>query len=148
MFLEIPKELKQNLLNELEFVAKKMKEESDISRKIYFFTATYGAIERVMRYYPNNELAITHAILNLCYNTLNDRVNRLRAGDAAVPLPQNWSEQLVNYTEELRKAIEKNQSTYPILEKFMELAYLSTGPGFYSHILLEYLTSREQVPEG
>jgi len=146
--LDIPEELKRNLLNELEFVVKKMKEESDASKKMYFFTATYGAIERVMRYYSNNELAIAHAILNLCYNTLNERIHRLKSGDAAVPLPQNLFEHLVNYTEEFRRAIEENKSTYPILEKFIELAYLSTGPGFYSRSLLEYLKSREHVPEG
>lgn len=146
--MEIPNDLKKNLLSELEFVIKKMKEESDVSRKLYFFTATYGAIGRVLRYFSNCELIIAHAILNLCYNTLNDRFYRLKGGDVAVPLPDNWSEQLVEYLSEFKKAIEENRSTYPALEKIAKLGYSATGAGYYNYVYLDSFKSRGPSQEG
>jgi len=145
--LEIPEGFKKNLLSELEFTIKKMKEESDVSRKLYFFTATYGAIGRVMRYYPNNELTMAHAILNICYNQLNDRINRLKAGDVVIQLPKNWSEQLIDYVSELKKAIQENRSTYPTLEKIIEVGYLASGAGYYSNQYINYLESLQSGRE-
>lgn len=146
--MEIPEQLKKNLLSEFEFVIQKMKEESDASRKLYFFSATYGAIGRVLRYFSNSELIIDHAILNLCYSTLNDRIHRLKGGDVAVPLPENWSEQLVDYVWEFKKAIGENRSTYPALEKIAKLGLLATGAGYYNYVYLDSLMSREASQEG
>lgn len=146
--MEIPGELKKSLLSELEFVIQKMREETDVSRKMYFFTATYGAIGRVLRYFSNNELIMAHAVLNLCYNALNDRIHRLRGGDAAVPLPENWSEQLIDYLSEFKKAIQENGSTYPALEKIIKLSYSVTGAGYYDYVYLDSLKSRESSQEG
>jgi hypothetical protein len=146
--LEIPEELKKELLSELEFIIKKMAEETDVSRKMYFFTATYGAIGRVLRYHSNNELTMAHALLTICYNTLNDRINRLKEGYAAVPLPENWSEQLIDYLSEFKKAIQENRSTYPALEKITRLSYMATGAGYYDYVYLDSLKSRESSQEG
>src|SRR4030067_2395179 len=108
--MKATQELKERLLAEFDFVIKKMTEEPESPRKIYFFSATYGAVERVMRYCPTEDLFIAHTILSLCYNTLNDRVTRIRSGDVVVPLPQDWSEQLVQCLCEFRKSIAEDSS--------------------------------------
>jgi len=139
--VRIPEELKARLLSELTFVIKKVEEEPDASHKLYFLSAAHGAIERVMRYQLENELLIAHAILNLNYGMLSDRLNRIRAGDASVQLPDDWSRQIVEYLSELKEAIEKNNSIYPALEKIIRLAYVATGPGYYTSSYLESLKS-------
>ena len=146
--MKITQELKQRLLSEFDFVIKKMTEEPDAQKKLYFFSATHGAVERVMRYYPSDDLSIAHTILSLCYNTLNDRVSRIKAGDIVVPLPQDWSEKLVHYVGEFRKSIEENSSVYPALEGIIHLAYSATGPGLYTKEYNEYFQSRTHGQEG
>jgi hypothetical protein len=146
--MKITQELKQKLLSEFDFVIKKMTEEPDAQEKLYFFSATYGAVERVIRYCPSDDLSIAHTILNLCYNTLNDRASRIKAGDIVVPLPQDWSEKLVHYIGEFRRSIEENSSVYPALEGMIHLAYSATGPGFYTKEYNEYSQSRTQGQEG
>lgn len=139
--LKIPDPLKNRLLRELEFVIQKVDEEPDVARKIYFLSAAHGAIERTMRYHLENELLIAHAILNICYSALLDRFNRWKGGDKAIPLPDNWSQQIVEYLSELRNLIRRDQSLYPALERIMLLAYSATGPGHYTLSYLETLTS-------
>jgi len=146
--MKITQELKERLLSEFDFVIKKMTEEPDPLKKLYFFSATYGVVERVMRYCPSDDLSIAHTILSLCYNTLNDRVTRVRGGDVVVPLPQDWSEQLVQHVRKFKKSIEDNSSIYPALEGIIHLAYSATGPGFYTKEYNEYFQSLKHGQEG
>ena len=139
--LRISQELKNNLLRELEFVILKMREEQDIIRKIYFFSAAYGAVERTVRLSLDNELIMAHAILTICYNSLNDRINRLKAGETIIPISQALFDQLTNDLSDFRQAIEENTSVYPSLEAMMRLTYATTGPGFYTQAYLDYVNS-------
>jgi hypothetical protein len=140
--LRISQELKENLLSELEFVILKMRGEPDAVKKLYFFSATYGAVERAMRLCLDNELIIAHAIITICYNTVNDRVNRVKMGDTSVSLPQDFFERLIDGVSSFRQAIEQNESLYPSLETIMRLTYATTGPGFYTQSYLDYVNSR------
>lgn len=139
--MEIPEELKARLLSELDFVIRKVSEEPETTRKLYFLSAAHGAIERTMRFCLENELLIAHAILNVCYSMLLDRFNRLKSGDVAVQLPDDWSKQIIEDLSELRNSIEKNRSLYPTLQKIIRLAYSTTGPGYYTKSYLESLRS-------
>lgn len=135
--MKIPKDLKNRLLNELDFVIRKVTEEKDTARKLYFLSAAHGAIDRTMRFHLDNELFIAHYILNVCYSTLLDRFNRLKAGDKTVPLPDDWSEQIVQYLSQLSDLISRDQKVYPALEKIMRLTYSVTGPGYYTTSYLQ-----------
>lgn len=139
--MKIPEELKARLLSELDFVIRKIREEPELTRKLYFLSAAHGAIERTMRFCSETKLLIAHAILRTCYLMLLDRANRMRGGDVAVPLPDDWSKQIIEYLSELRKSIEENRSMYPALEKIISLAYSTTGPGYYTKSYLESLRS-------
>ena len=136
--MKIPGALKKRLLTELGFVAKKVKDEDDITRKLYFMSAAHGAIERAMRFHPDNELLIAHFILNMCYSVLLDRFNRIKAGDKTIQLPDDWHQQIADCLSHLGDLISKDQPVYPALEKVMQLAYSVTGPGYYA---LSYLKS-------
>jgi len=137
--MDIPEDLKERLLSELDFVIRKVREEEEVTRKLYFLSAAHGAIERTMRFCASDELLVVHAVLNLCYTTLLDRFNRVKGGDTAVQLPKDWIEQVLVYLKELRDRIAKNESTYPVLEEFIHLSYLTTGPGYYTFSYLESL---------
>ena len=135
--MKIPEELKSRLLNELNFVIRKVNEEPDATRKLYFLSAAHGAVERTMRSYLEPELVMAHSILNVSYSMLLDRFNRVKGGDVAVQLPEDWLKQVLEYLTELRNSIKENQSIYPALEKMILLAYSTTGPGYYTKSYLE-----------
>lgn len=139
--MPIPEELKRRLLSELDFVIRMITEETETTRKMYFLSAAHGAIERTIRFHDNSELMIAHAILNICFNALLDRANRIKGGDTAVPLPDNWSERISEDLRELRRLIDEDHPLYPALERIMRLAYTISGPGHYTLSYLEFLRS-------
>lgn len=145
--MKLPAQLKKNVLNELEFVIKKMKEEPDPARKIYFFSAVNGALERVIRFYFNRELLVAQAIMSLSYQTINDRINRIKMGDATVPFTEDLMNQLIASVSELRQSIEGNKTMYPALEKTIEVTFVASGWGFYTNSFLNYVETEQHSKE-
>ena len=143
--MKIQEELKSRLLGELDFVIRKVNEEPDVPRKLYFLSAAHGAIQRTMRFHLEPKLLIAHAIMNSCYLMLLDRFNRVRGGDVTVQLPEDWPKKIVEYLTELRKSIKENQPIYPALEKMILLAYSTTGPGYYTKSYLESLIATTET---
>jgi len=145
--MKLPQQLKKNVLNELEFVIKKMKEEPDIAKKIYFYSAVSGALERASRYCFNEELLIANTIMNMSYGIINDRVNHVKMGDTIVPFPEILLKQLIESVSELKQAIEEDKAVYPALEKAMGIAFVTTGPGFYTRSFLDYVETQQRGQE-
>jgi hypothetical protein len=142
--VKLPKQIKKNLLKELEFIIKKMREEPDSVKKIYFFSAVNGALERATRFHFDRELLVATAIMSVSYNSINDRVNRLKMGETVIPFTESLMDQLIVSVSDLAKAIEENKTVYPALERAMEVAYVVSGPGFYTRSFLEYAEQQSQ----
>ena len=145
--MQLPQQLKENLLNELDFVIKKMTEEPDLIKKLYFYSAVNGALERASRFYFDRELLVAHAILNMSSSMINDRINHLRIGDANVPFTDALMTQLITGISELRQAINEDKTLYPAVEKVMEVTYMTTGPGFYTRSFLDYVGTLQHSRE-
>lgn len=146
--MDIPPVLKNDLIKEFEFILKSINDEPDIKRKLYYFSALRGALERVTKYYYNRELLITQLIADISYQVLNDRIIHLQTGDTNVPLSGDVFEKLKVAISELKQAIENNQTTYPALETMFEVAYTASGPGFYTRSFLDYVYKQKHNQEG
>jgi len=145
--MKLPLELKKKVLDELEFIIKKMKEEEDLSRKAYFYSAVRGTLERTSRYYFDRELLIAHLITDISYQMINDRIMRIKSGDLNVPITANSLDELVEGVTKLRDAVEKDEALYPAIEKIVEGTYLTTGPGFYTKSFLDYANAKQHSQE-
>lgn len=137
--MKIPDDLKGRLLNEFDFCIQKIKEEEHIKKKLYYFSGTYGAVERIMRLHFDRQLLLVHAVLNLCYNALSGLVVSRERGDIARELPPNLSETLVEYLTELRNKLAEDKDTYKTLEKIVALGFRASGPGYYTTQLFEHM---------
>lgn len=140
--MKIPEDLKKRLLNEIDFCIEKIQEEKPVRNKLYYFSGTYGAIERIMRFHYDPQLLMAHAMLNMCYSALLGLIESRERGDIAREIPPNLSEMLVEYLTELRRAFSENKDTYKILEKFIALGYRATGPGYYTTQLFEHMKAQ------
>lgn len=135
--MKIPDDLKNRLLNEFDFCIQKIREEEHIKKKLYYFSGTYGVVERVMRFHFDPQLLIVHAVLNLTYSSFMGLVQSRERGDVARELPPNLSETLVEYLTELKDELDRDRDTYKTLEKIVALAFRATGPGYYTTQFLE-----------
>jgi hypothetical protein len=124
--------MKETLVNELRLVVRKMKEETDIRRKNYFFSATYGAVYRIFNINFDPELVLVHSVLNMTYRTANALLGGIDRGEERIiQIPDNFFDKLASLTEELATAIEEDKDVYGILQKIAVLSYSLTGNGYY-----------------
>ena len=135
--MRIPEEFKKYILREFDFVIERIQKEEDPRKKLYYFSATYASLERLMRYSLDSELLLTHAVLNLCYNSLKNRVESITRGDIVIEMPEGFDKKIVEYLAELRDEIENDKNTYETLGKFVHLAYQTSGAGYYTRNFLE-----------
>jgi hypothetical protein len=135
--MRIPKDFKEYILREFNFVLERIPKETDARRKLYYFSAAYASLERLMRYSLDTELLLTHAVLNLCYNSLKTRLESITRGDALIEMPKDFDKKLVKYLTELKDEIENDKNTYETLGKFVHLAYQTSGAGYYTRNFLE-----------
>lgn len=136
--MRIPDDLKKRLLVDFEFSIQKIQEEENIRKKLYYFSATFGIVERIMRLHLEPQLVLVHAVLNLTYNSLIGLVQGRERGDIARELPPNLTEMLVEYLTELRDKLAEDKDTYKTLEKILFLGYRASGPGYYTTQLFEH----------
>jgi len=141
--MKIPEEFKKYILSELDFVIQKLKEEDDPRRKLYYFSASYATLERPMRYSLDPQLLLTHAVLRLCYNALINRLNSILQGDTTIEMPEEFDKKLIEYLMELKNKIAEDKDTYQTLEKFVYLAYQTTGAGYYTKNYLKAVQKEE-----
>jgi len=123
--------LKEMLVEELDNVVHRMRHEPDPARKLFLFSAAYGMADRVMRLSYDSELLFVQNVLNHVYGSFMNRLNAITHGDSVVPLGQQHFDRLADLTEELSEKIKKGEPTHLTLEKFNELAFITTGAGHY-----------------
>jgi len=129
--LKLEKHFKEMLVKELHDVTKKIKKETDLRRKVYFYSAVRGITERIMRLHFDSELLLTTIVVGMSYNQVNERVNMFVTGDRIIPISHETLNKLADYVDELADDIEKGRATYKTLEKIATLSYTATGPGYY-----------------
>jgi len=145
--MKLPQQLKEDVNNELSFIIKRMGEEPDIGKKMYYYSAVKGAFERAGRLYYDREIQVVTPIVDITYALINDRINHIKIGDATVPFSDSMLTQLIEGLVELKQAINEDKTVYPAIEKLMEVAYLSSGPGFYTRSFIDYIQSQRKSPE-
>lgn len=126
--MKISKASKSQIVNEIEFALKKMTSENDEKKKLYYFSATYGVIQRISNIDYDDTLIFIHFILSSTHANINARIQN---PDPVISIPEKLFSSLENATKQLLDAIKNDKSVYESLEKFVLIGYVTTGNGFY-----------------
>ncbi|MBA7701463.1 hypothetical protein ES703_110203 [subsurface metagenome] len=130
--MQISDSSRKSIVDEFEYVVGQMRAHKEPSQKLYFFSATYGAIQRLLNSEYDPTLQLVHMILQGAYNSVNARYAALGQGvEMGIVLPHNLFEKLEETTEALGKAIDKNSGITNVLERLAVLTYSTTGNGYY-----------------
>jgi len=65
---------------------------------------------------------------------MNANLASIKQGQGVNTFPKDVFDKLENALEELVVKIEKGEKTYPVLEKISNLAYSTTGNGYYLYL--------------
>lgn len=127
----------QLLITELEEAEKLCNESEPVEDKLYFFSASFGIINRIMNFEYNPILIFMHQVLKEAHQAIANRLAAARnQGSLSNVLPDEFIEKLFLYYSELIHAIKikNSQEIHKVLEKFSTLSYATTGNGFYLYL--------------
>ena len=122
---------RKELVQELRKISKMMKEEKNIEKKIYYFSAAYGITSRHYRYSFSGEVLIADLVLNTAYQSLNERLKMIKSGNATVEMNEQVFEKLQDGLLKLADAFESKKPVQAALEYILTVAFSISGPGNY-----------------
>lgn len=122
---------RKELAKELNRVEALIKKEGSVEKKIYYFSAAYGATSRTFRYSFSRDVLLADFVLQTCYNLLADRVNRIKKGDTTVEIEKIHFEKICEGLKILAERLEKEENIQEPLELILTATFSTTGPGNY-----------------
>jgi hypothetical protein len=124
--------MRQDLVKELKYVLDQMRSTQNPVDKLYYFTAVYGIANRIFNFEYDPELVFVHDVVQHTYNSINQRLNliaqRLEGGAS---MPGDVFAKLEACLEKLADKIENDQKTYEVLQEMDQIAYSTSGNGYY-----------------
>lgn len=130
--MKISQELKKTLVDELRLVAKKVADEIDVRKKIYFFSAAHAMVYRIFNINFDPELVLIHLALNSTHGIVQNLHTLIERGDEKViQIPDDFFDKLASLTEELATAIDEDKNIYGVLQKMAIIGYSLSGNGYY-----------------
>ena len=120
------------IVNEINYVIKKMDQSKEPSQKLYYFSGVPGIIQRIFNIDYEPHLVFVHLILHSTHEAFVNRLQALQKGaDDIIPLVEEQFTKLTETTKELGGQIKKNKDINNTLQKYAILAYSTTGNGYY-----------------
>jgi hypothetical protein len=131
--MDISKDHRKLLVQEINYARKRMRETKSLGRKLYYYSAIYGIIGRVMRLDYDRRLVFAHFVLNNTYNLMNAQIQGIKAEAIPIDLREDFFEKLDEGLKSLGTHISKAQDDEILhdLEYIVWLAWTLTGAGFY-----------------
>ena len=129
--MEISAKNKKILVNEIRTVVEYMSGNNDARQKMFFFSAVFGVVNRIMNIECDPELVFVHQVTNAAYNIINTNLIMATQGQTTPTIPTPVFDKLQEVLEDLATYIEEGKKTYPVLQRISNLAYSTSGNGYY-----------------
>lgn len=130
--MKISKKLKDYLVKEFKYVAKNMQGAQTPTQKLFYFSASFGAAQRVFNIEYDADLAALHFVLTQTHQHFMDRITRIeKAKEDVVPMFEAQFTRLTEVSKELANNIDGGESIDSQLKELCLLAYSTTGNGYY-----------------
>lgn len=130
--MKLSTELKKDISDNLDFAVRKIREEHDPRRQVFFFSAVTGTLYRVLNIKFDTDLLVLATLAESLYNSLSFRLDQIYSKqDETIQLPGSVFSGLANITERLKTVITEEEEILPILKDLSILAFAATGMGYY-----------------
>lgn len=133
--MNLSPDMQKRFIDEVNFVIKNMKNTDNPTEKLYFFSAGYAMAQRIINLEYEPELNFIQQVLQLVYNMVNARLTAISAGqEGGISIPDDLFTSLEEALEEMVDRIQQGVETYPALQRIVNLAYSTTGNGYYLYL--------------
>jgi len=122
---------RKQIIEELQFIVKKMNESKTIEEALYYYTGTRALMQRIFNFEFDPHLVFIHFVLNNTYTSIAGFVDQIKRRTTIIPMNIGFFHKLSKLLNDLTQCIEKKELTYEVLEKISVLTYSITGNGHY-----------------
>ncbi len=119
------------LVKEIRTVADYMGKANTPQEKMYFFSAVFGIANRIMNLEFDPELGFLHHVTHAACNTINTNLVLVAQGQSVATFPPPVFDKLREALNDLATCIADGKQTYAQLERISNLAYSTSGNGYY-----------------
>ena len=108
-------------------------DDSRLEYAVYWYSAAFGAVQRVINFEPDGELFLLHSVLQSTHEQLTNRLRRQLAGEEnpVSLLEEDHIVTLSNLMTKLAGEVNELRDYSNTLESIARLGYSTTGNGFY-----------------
>lgn len=124
-------ELRSQLVGEMRFASKSMRNVQKPAEKLYFFSVVFGTANRIMNIEFDPELGFLHHVTATAYSTMIAALNLINSGQMISTIAPNLFSRLEGQIDVLAEVVEADKPTYYVLQEIANLAYSMTGNGYY-----------------
>jgi len=121
------------------------KSKQNIDDFLYFYSAAYGVVRRVMNFQCEPTLVLAHLVLENSFQVINQRwTQSTKPNTTFKTFPTELPVQIITEFGKLLDAIKENDdnSIRVSLESIANISYISTGNGYYL-----FLKDKLKLPE-
>ncbi len=133
---KLPDPIRKRLASEFRFAAKRMAESPDLPTKLYFFSAFYGEIHRMLNQAWGSELSLVHLVLKATYDQINGRI--MAPTPQGVNIPVELPDALDRLADEIAAIYSSkeinNTQLFHALGRASALAHVVSGNGYYLYL--------------
>lgn len=131
--MKLSVEMRKTLVEEIRYAVEKMSKSERLNDKVYFFSAVYGIIDRVFNLEYDPELIFIYQVTRQAFEAINQKLALMTQAPPSygTSIPQNLFPRLQDDLVNLAEKIEKDQSTYALLQDIANISYSVTGNGSY-----------------
>ncbi|MDP2645489.1 MAG: hypothetical protein Q8P24_11150 [Desulfobacterales bacterium] len=129
--MNISKSSRENIVKEIKIAVDLMKDSKDPSEKLFYFSAIYGALQRIYNIEYDEELVYAHFVTIVTHQNFFQRLATIRQGDRAYLISEVQFDRLADLSQELGNKIKSNEDFTDTLKKMMVLCTSVQGNGYY-----------------
>lgn len=133
--MNLSPEMNKTFTDEIKFVLQNMRNTTIAAQKWYFFSAIPAMAQRIMNLEYEPELVFIFQVFQLTYNMVNARLAALSGGqEAGISILDNLFTKIEDELEKMVGLMEKGEKSYPVLQRLVNIAYSTTGNGYYLYL--------------
>ncbi len=128
--MNVTSESIERISAEIDFALKKMEEAATPQEMFFYFSASYGVINRIMNFECDPVLVFSHQVLSTVHAAFTKRMSMTETHMDVTP---EMFEKLHSMLGEFVNALKQQDESkvFLALSKFSCLGYATTGNGFY-----------------
>lgn len=134
--MNISKPYHKIIVKEFHDIRKMIEETNILVDKLYYFTAVYGVINRIMNLESDPTLIFINQVLQNCHQAITLRLSQRINGNVSTDIPDNLIKECFVLLDELIAAFENQNKIqiWEILQRYSNLTYSMNGNGYYMYL--------------